>query len=70
MAEPLKVDMPGWFEATGDSYFKHVNRTAIEISVAEARGSDAELSVRAAATKSEAVTIADRLVAGYRPRCA
>lgn len=60
----LKVDMPGWFEATGDSYFKHVNRTTIELSVAEARGSYAELSVRAAAKKSEVVTIADRLVAG------
>jgi|GEM_PF-7127442 len=43
--------MPDWFETTGDSYFKHVNRTTIELSVAEARGSDAELSVRAAAKK-------------------
>lgn len=56
--------MPDWFETTGDSYFKHVNRTTIELSVAEARGSDAELSVRAAAKKSEAVTVEDRLVAG------
>ncbi|MDW9912181.1 hypothetical protein GOB19_29755 [Sinorhizobium meliloti] len=59
LGRALKVDMPGWFEGTDDSYFKHVNRTTIELSVAEARGSDAELSVRAAATKSEAVTIAD-----------
>ncbi|WQP41012.1 hypothetical protein U8C38_25790 (plasmid) [Sinorhizobium medicae] len=58
------MHMPDWFETTGDSYFKHVNRTTIELSVAEARGGDAELSVSAAAKKSEAVTIADRLVAG------
>ncbi|MDW9583928.1 chromosome partitioning protein ParB [Sinorhizobium meliloti] len=64
LGRALKVSMPDWFETTGDSYFKHVNRTTIELSVAEARGSDAELSVRAAAKKSEAVTIADRLVAG------
>ncbi|RVH08714.1 ParB/RepB/Spo0J family partition protein [Sinorhizobium meliloti] len=64
LGRALDVNMSDWFETTGDSYFKHVNRTTIELSVAEARGSDAELSVRAAAKKSEAVTIADRLVAG------
>jgi ParB family chromosome partitioning protein len=64
LGRALKVNMPDWFETTGDSYFKHVNRTTIELSVAEARGSEAELSVRAAAKKSEAVAIADRLVAG------
>ena len=60
----LKLHMPDWFETTGDSYFKHVNRTTIELAVAEAKGSEAELSVRAATKKSEAVTIADRVVAG------
>ncbi|MDX0840594.1 hypothetical protein GOD96_32780 [Sinorhizobium medicae] len=64
LARALKVNVPDWFETTGDSYFKHVNRTTIELSLAEARGSEAELSVRAAAKRSEAVTIADRLVAG------
>ncbi|MEY9199386.1 ParB family chromosome partitioning protein [Sinorhizobium fredii] len=64
LGRALKVNMSDWFETTGDSYFKHVNRTTIELSLAEARGSEAELSVRAAAKKSEAVTIADRLVAG------
>lgn len=64
LGRALKVNMPDWFETTGDSYFKHVNRMTIELSLAEARGSEAELSVRAAAKKSEAVTIADRLVAG------
>ncbi|TWA15911.1 ParB family chromosome partitioning protein [Sinorhizobium medicae] len=64
LGRALKVNMPDWFETTGDSYFKHVNRTTIELSVAEARGSEAELLVRAAAKKSEAVAIADRVVAG------
>ncbi|MDX0284254.1 chromosome partitioning protein ParB [Sinorhizobium meliloti] len=64
LGRALEVNMSDWFETTGDSYFKHVNRTTIELSVAEARGDDAGLSVRAAAKKSEAVTIADRLVAG------
>ncbi|NKL21172.1 ParB/RepB/Spo0J family partition protein [Rhizobium leguminosarum] len=64
LGRALKVNMPDWFETTGDSYFKHVNRTTIELAVAEARGSEAELSVRAAAKKSEAVMISDRLVTG------
>ncbi|MEY9103796.1 ParB family chromosome partitioning protein [Sinorhizobium fredii] len=64
LGHALKVHMPDWFETTGDSYFKHVNRTTIELAVAEAKGSEAELSVRAATKKSEAVTIADRLVTG------
>ncbi len=64
LGRALRVNMPDWFETTGESYFKHVNRTTIELSLAEARGREAELSVRAAAKKSEAVTIADRLVAG------
>lgn len=64
LGHALKVHMQDWFETTGDSYFRHVNRTTIELAVAEAKGSEAELSVRAAAKKSEAVTIADRVVAG------
>ncbi|QPB24524.1 ParB/RepB/Spo0J family partition protein [Rhizobium sp. 007] len=64
LGHALKVHMSDWFETTGDSYFKHVNRTTIELVVAEAKGGEAELSVRAATKKSEAVTIADRLVNG------
>ncbi|MGH0315095.1 hypothetical protein NKY46_02270 [Sinorhizobium meliloti] len=63
--------MPDWFETTGDSYFKHVNRTTIELAVTEARGSDAELSVRAAAKKPEASRSQIALLpepAGYPPR--
>jgi ParB family chromosome partitioning protein len=47
-----------------DNYFNHVNRTTIELSVAEAKGKEAELSVRAAKKKGEAVLIAERLVSG------
>lgn len=60
----LNVDMSKWFEPTGDSYFRHVNRTTIELAVAEAKGDEAALAVRAAAKKTEAVAIAQRLVAG------
>ncbi|MGI0526748.1 hypothetical protein [Rhizobium giardinii] len=69
LGRALKVNMQDWFETTGDSCFKHVNRTTIELAVAEARGSEAELSVRAAAKKSEALMISDRLVtlSGWLP---
>jgi len=53
-----------WFEPTADNYFNHVKRTTIELAVAEAKGKEAELSVRAAKKKGEAVLIAERLVSG------
>ncbi|WP_287392322.1 hypothetical protein [Mesorhizobium sp.] len=64
LGRALNVDISEWFETTGDSYFKHVNRTTIELAVAEAKGREAELSVKAAGKKTEAVMIAERLVAG------
>lgn len=64
LARSLDVDMSDWFEPTADNYFNHVNRTTIELAVAEAKGKDAELSVRAAKKKAEAVLIAERLVSG------
>lgn len=74
IARGHRAGKPAWPTAQGEhaklvrddrrQLFKHVNRTTIGLSVAEARGGEAELSVRAAAKKSEAVTIADRLVAG------
>ncbi|MER9629592.1 ParB/RepB/Spo0J family partition protein [Mesorhizobium sp. M0296] len=64
LGRALNIDMSEWFGTTGDSYFKHVNRTTIELAVAEAKGREAELSVKAAAKKTEAVMIAERLVAG------
>ena len=47
LAERSGCIVPDWFETTGDSYFKHVNRTTIELAVAEAKGVEADLSVRA-----------------------
>ncbi|UVV70806.1 ParB/RepB/Spo0J family partition protein [Brucella anthropi] len=64
LARSLDVDMSDWFEPTADNYFNHVNRTTIELAVAEAKGKDAELSVRAAKKKAEAVLIAERLASG------
>ncbi|TIT75259.1 MAG: chromosome partitioning protein ParB, partial [Mesorhizobium sp.] len=54
LGQALNVDMSEWFETTGDSYYKHVNRTTIELAVAEAKGREAGLSVKAAAKKTEA----------------
>ena len=64
LARALGVDMAEWFEPTGETYFNHVNRTTIELAVAEAKGKEAELAVRAAKKKGEAVQIAQRHVAG------
>ncbi|WP_164838113.1 hypothetical protein [Sinorhizobium meliloti] len=70
LGRALEVNMPDWFETTGDSYFKHVNRTIVELAVAEARGSEAEWSVRAAAKKLKPSRSQIALLpepAGYRP---
>ena len=64
LARSLEVDMSDWFEPTADNYFTHVNRTTVELAVAEAKGKEAELSVRASKKKGEAVLIAERLVSG------
>lgn len=66
LARALDMDMADWFETTGETYFNHVNRTTVELAIAEAKGKDAELAVRAAKKKSEAVTIAERQIAGTR----
>ncbi|MGE7156794.1 ParB/RepB/Spo0J family partition protein [Methylorubrum rhodesianum] len=64
LGQSLAVDMGRWFTPTGASYFQHLNRAGIEAAVIEAKGADAALKVRAAAKKSEAVNLAERLVAG------
>ena len=64
IGQALAVEMGRWFTPTGASYFQHLNRAGIEAAVAEARGEDAARNVRAAAKKSEAVILAERLVAG------
>lgn len=64
LGRALGTDMTKWFEPTAESYFNRVNRMTIELSVAEAKGADAELGVRNAKNKAEAVTIAARVVKG------
>jgi ParB family chromosome partitioning protein len=64
LGRALNVQMTDWFETTADSYFSHINRQSIAVAVTEAKGEDASLAVKAAAKKSEAVLIADRLVKG------
>ena len=62
LGQSLAVDMGRWFTPTGASYFQHLNRAGIEAAVIEAKGADAALKVRAAAKKSEAVNLAERLL--------
>jgi ParB family chromosome partitioning protein len=64
LGRALNVRMTDWFETTGESYFNHINRQSIALAVAEAKGEDASLSVKAAGKKTEAVLIADRLIVG------
>lgn len=64
LGRALNVRMTEWFETTADSYFNHINRQSIALAVAEAKGEDASLSVKAAGKKTEAVLIADRLIVG------
>lgn len=64
LGRALNVRMTDWFETTADSYFNHINRQSIALAVAEAKGENASLSVKAAGKKTEAVLIADRLIVG------
>ncbi|MBA8904121.1 ParB/RepB/Spo0J family partition protein [Phyllobacterium sp. P30BS-XVII] len=62
LAEALKIDMASWYQPTGESLFKHLNRNSIQIAVKEAVGEQAALAVANAKKKDEAVIIAERLV--------
>lgn len=64
LGRALNVRMTDWFETGAESYFKHINRQSIALAVAEAKGEDASLAVKAAAKKTEAVLIADRMLEG------
>lgn len=64
LGRALNVRMTDWFETTADSYFNHINRQSIALAVTEAKGEDAGIAVKAAAKKTEAVLIADRLIVG------
>ncbi|MER8573554.1 ParB/RepB/Spo0J family partition protein [Mesorhizobium sp. M1374] len=69
LGQALAVNMTKWFEPTGDSYFSHINRQSIEAVIREVKGAQAGLAVKAAGKKSEAVTIAERMVtdSGWLP---
>ncbi|TIW09256.1 MAG: ParB/RepB/Spo0J family partition protein [Mesorhizobium sp.] len=69
LGQALAVNMTKWFEPTGDSYFSHINRQSIEAVISEAKGAQAGLAVKAAGKKSEAVSIAERMVtdSGWLP---
>ncbi|MBA8881005.1 hypothetical protein FHW16_004740 [Phyllobacterium myrsinacearum] len=54
--------MTGWYQATGESCFQHLNRNGIQIAVEQAAGSQAALAIASARKKAEAVVIAERLV--------
>jgi len=64
LGRALNMRMTDWFETSAESYFNHINRQSIALAVAEAKGEDASLAIKAAAKKTEAVLIADRLVEG------
>lgn len=56
--------MSDWFKSTGEYYPSRISRPTIGTAVAEARGEQKALAVKAAKKKTEAVTIADRLLEG------
>ncbi len=64
LGRALNMRMTDWFVTSADSYFKHINRQSIALAVAEAKGDEASLAVKAAGKKTEAVLIADRLIVG------
>lgn len=63
IGKALNVDMRGWFETTGGSYFMHLNRSSIQAAVAEVRGADFAEGI-AAMKKPEAVDFAHKAVKG------
>lgn len=64
LAEAMHVTMHEWFEPTAESYFNHISRGGIEFVMNEVAGEQAALAVKAAAKKTEAAIVADRLVKG------
>ncbi|SDF02548.1 chromosome partitioning protein, ParB family [Bradyrhizobium brasilense] len=69
LGRALGFDMTKWFVPTAANYFGHINRARIESAVGQAKDDEAAMQVRAAAKKTEAAIIAERLVAdvGWLP---
>lgn len=59
--------MPDWFETSRCTYFQAYERHHDYVRWEKRKAVKRDYLVRAAAKKSEAVKIADRFVAGYRP---
>ncbi|KQT01598.1 hypothetical protein ASG42_26650 [Rhizobium sp. Leaf391] len=53
LGRALNVRMTNWFETTADRYFNHINRQSIALAVAEAKGVDASISVKAAGKRQK-----------------
>jgi ParB family transcriptional regulator, chromosome partitioning protein len=64
LAQALKIDLTDWYQPTGESCFRHLNRNSIELAVREAAGEQAASAIASAKKKAEAVVIAERLVKG------
>lgn len=58
------MNMSDWFTTTADNYLSRLNRQAIEQAVTEAAGEQKAMAVKAASKKTEAVSIAARLLEG------
>lgn len=63
LGRTMRVDMGSWYETTADSYFTSLNRTSIELAVAEVRGADFAKGI-GAMKKAEAASYAERAVKG------
>ncbi len=64
LGRALNINIADWFTTTGDNYLSRINRQGIEQAVTEAKGEQKALAVKVASKKTEAVTIADRLLEG------
>ena len=63
LAHALNVDMTAWFEPTAENYFERINKTGIELAVAEARGEDFAAGI-SGMKKADAAAYAERSVKG------
>ncbi|MGA1834212.1 ParB/RepB/Spo0J family partition protein [Rhizobium wenxiniae] len=64
LGQTMRVDMKGWFETTAESYFTSLNRTSIELAVADVRGIDFAKGI-SAMKKAEAASYAENAIKGY-----
>ncbi|OKP64452.1 hypothetical protein BTE77_34650, partial [Ensifer adhaerens] len=63
LAAALNLDMRNYFEATAESYFKHLSRDGIEVAITEAKGKDFADGI-ARMKKAEAAAYAENAIKG------